>query len=152
IENADKSRANKQQRDLRLQDYRYDQTGRRDRPLQLVLHTKLRKAPTGMEDQGDDRWADTVEDTSDRFEIAKIDVESTQGGDDHEIRKDESPAADPGPPKTAAQIRYINSDLNRERSGQRLAYGNGFTHLFFGQPAALGNEFALHLTDQRDRT
>src|SRR5215467_166472 len=105
-----------------------------------------------MEDQRDDCRADTVEDTSDRFQIAEIDIESAQSGDDNEIGKDESPAADPGAPKTAAQVRDINSDLNRERSRQRLADGNGFAHLLFGQPAALGNEFALHLADQRDGT
>src|SRR5215470_10800676 len=105
-----------------------------------------------MEDQRDDCRADTVEDTSDRFEIAKIDIESTQGGYDDKVRKDESPAAYPGTPKTAAQVRNINSDLNRERSGQRLAYSNGFTHLVFGEPAALGNEFSLHLTDQCNGT
>jgi hypothetical protein len=32
--------------------------------------------------------------------------------------------------------------LDGEWSGQRLADSDGFTHLFFGQPAALGNEFA----------
>src|SRR5262249_37745954 len=58
----------------------------------------------------------------------------------------------PGPPKAASQVRNINSDLNRERSGQRLAYGNGFTHLVFGEPATLGDEFTLHLADQRNRT
>src|SRR5262249_16563996 len=105
-----------------------------------------------MEDQRDDCRADTVEDTGDRLQIAEIDIESAQSGNDHEVWKDESPAAYPGTPKTAAQVRNINSDLNRERSGQRLAYGNGFTHLVFGEPATLGNEFTLHLADQRNRT
>ena len=152
VKDADKSRANKQQRDLRLQDHCYDQTGCRDRPLQLVLHAKLREAPTGMEDQRDDCRADTVEDTGDRLEIAEIDVESTQSRDDYKVWKDKGPATDPGTPKTAAQIGNINSNLNRERSGQRLADGNGFTHLVFGQPATLGDEFAFHLTDQRNGT
>src|SRR5262249_35411001 len=34
----------------------------------------------------------------------------------------------------------------------RLADGNGFTHLVFGEPATLGDEFTLHLADQRNRT
>src|SRR5262249_49094888 len=110
---------------------------------------ELRKAPTGVKDQRDDCWADTIEDTGDRFQIAEIDIESAQSGNDHEVRKDESPPTNPSTPKTAAQIRDINSDLNRERSGQRLADRNGFAHLLFGQPAALGNKFALHLPDQR---
>src|SRR5262249_21091448 len=80
------------------------------------------------------------------------DVESAQSGDDHKVWKDKGPAADPGTPKTAAQVRNMNSNLNGERSRQRLAYGNGFTHLLFGQPAALGDEFTLHLADQRNRT
>src|SRR5262245_27451684 len=105
-----------------------------------------------MEDQRDDCRADTVEDTGDRLKIAEIHIQRTQRSDDHEVRKDESPAAYPGTPKTAAQVRDINSDLNRERSGQRLAYGNGFTHLAFGEPATLGDEFTLHLGDQRNRT
>jgi hypothetical protein len=42
--------------------------------------------------------------------------------------------------------------LDGERSGQRLADGNRFTHLFFGQPAALGNKFTFHLADQRNGT
>lgn len=69
-----------------------------------------------MQDQRDDRRADTVEDAGDRFEIAEINIESAQSGDDHKVRKDESPAADPSTPKATAQIRNINSDLNGERS------------------------------------
>src|SRR5690349_23129258 len=100
-----------------------------------------------MEDQRDNRRADTVEDSRDWLEIAKIDVQSTESGDDHKVRKDESPAADPGAPKTAAQIGDIDSDLNGERSRQRLADRDGFAHLLFAEPATLGDELALHLAD-----
>src|SRR5262249_45696393 len=110
------------------------------------------KAVAGMENQRDHCGADTIEDTGDRLEITKIDVESTQSGDNHKVRKDESPAAYPGAPKTATQIRNINCNLNGEWSGERLADRNGFTHLFFGQPAPLGNKFPFHLADQRDGT
>src|SRR5262249_32498167 len=126
--------------------------GYRDRPLKPVLHAELREAITRMEDQRDDSGADTVEDSRDRFEITKIDVETTQCGDNHKVWKDESPTAYPGAPKTAAQVRNIDSNLNREWPWQRLADRDGFTHLLFGQPATLGNEFTFHLPDQRDRT
>src|SRR6266566_6916776 len=103
-----------------------------------------------MEDKCDDRRADTVEDTGDRLEIAKIDVESTQSGDDHKGRKYESPTADPGAPETAAEIANIDSNLDGERAGHRLTDGDGLAHLFFGQPAALSDDFPFHLADQRD--
>ena len=104
IEDADEAGADKQQRDFGLQDHGDDQAGRRDRPLQPVLHAELRKPVTGMEDERDDRRADAVEDGGDRLEVAEIDVERAQRGDDNEVRQDEGPAADPGAPETAAQI------------------------------------------------
>ena len=49
-----------------------------------------------MQDERDDRRADPIEDRSHGFQLAEIDVERAERGDDDEIRKDESPAADPG--------------------------------------------------------
>jgi len=58
--------------------------------------------------------------------------------------------SDPGAPESAAQIADIDADLDRQRSGQRLADGDGLAHLLLGQPFALGDDFALHLADQRN--
>jgi hypothetical protein len=103
-----------------------------------------------MEDERDDRRADTVEDTGDRLEITKIDVKSTQTGNDDKVRKYESPTADPGAPETAAEITNIDSNLDSERSGHRLTDCGGLAHLFFSQPAALSDDLSFHLADQRD--
>src|SRR6266700_5513990 len=103
-----------------------------------------------MEDKCDERRADTVEDTGDRLEIAKIYVKSTQTGNDHKVRKYESPTADPGAPETAAEITNIDSNLDSEGSGHRLTDGDGLAHLFFGQPAALSDDLSFHLANQRD--
>lgn len=56
------------------------------------------------------------------------------------------------PPETAAQIGDKDADLDRERSGQRLANGDGLAHLLFGEPLFVVDEFALHLANQCDRS
>ncbi len=57
-----------------------------------------------MQDQRDDRRTDAIEDRGDRLEVAEIDIERAQRGNDDEVRQDEGPAAGPGAPKSAAQI------------------------------------------------
>ena len=53
--------------------------------------------------------------------------------------------------RNTADVRDPDADLDRERAGERLAHRDGLAHLFLGQPAALGDELALHLTDEGDR-
>ena len=152
IEDADDSRADKQKRHFGLEDDRYREADQRDGPLQPVLHAELRKAVTGVKDQRDHGRAHPVEDCGDGFEIAEIDVECPARGNHYEIRKDESPAANPGAPETAAQIGDVYADLNRKRSWQRLADRDGFAHLFFRKPATFADQLAFHLPDKSDRT
>ena len=68
-----------------------------------------------------------------------------------EVRQDERPAAGPRPPEAAAKIGDEDPDLDRERPWQRLADGDRLAHLLAREPAAAGDEVALHETDQRDR-
>jgi len=77
-----------------------------------------------------------------------VHVQRTQSGNDQKIRQDERPAARPRPPEAAAQIRDEDAHLDRERSRQRLTYGDRFAHLLFAQPTALGDQFAFHLANQ----
>ena len=55
------------------------------------------------------------------------------------------------PQKPHAQVGDVDADLDGKRTRQRLADRDGFAHLLLGQPAALGDQFALHLADERDR-
>ena len=93
---------------------RHAKTHRRDDPLQPVFHAELGQAPAGMQDQRDDGRADAVEDGRYRLEVAEIDVERAECGDDDEVRQDEGPAARPRAPKTRAQIGDVDSNLNGE--------------------------------------
>src|SRR5262245_11697219 len=102
-----------------------------------------------MEDERDDRRTDTVEDGGGWPETHEMNVQSRQRRDEDEVGKNERPAACPGAPEATAQIPDVHPDLNRERSGHRLAHRNGLAHPLLGQPAALGDELALHLTDKR---
>src|SRR5436309_13475193 len=81
-----------------------------------------------------------------------MDVERAQRGHDDEVRKDERPAAGPGPPEAAADGRDPDADLDRERAGQGLADGDAFAHLLLREPYRSADHFALHLTDHRDGT
>ena len=92
-----------------------------------------------------------VEDGRHRLQAAEIDVKCAQGGHDDEVRQDEGPAAGPGPPESATQIRDIDPDLNGERSRQRLADRDRLAHLLLGEPFTVVDEFPLHLADQRNR-
>ena len=106
-----------------------DKADRRDHPLQPVLHAELGEPVAGMQDQRDHRRADAVEDRRHRLQVAEIDVERAERGDDHEVRQDEGPAAGPGAPEAAAQIGDVDADLDRERPRQRLADRDGLAHL-----------------------
>ena len=94
---------------------------------------------------------DAVEDGGHRLQVAEIDVECAQRGHDDEVRQDEGPAAGPGAPEAAAQVGDVDADLNRERSGQRLADRDRLAHLLLGEPFAVVDQFAFHLADQRNR-
>jgi hypothetical protein len=80
-----------------------------------------------------------------------MDVKGAQRRNDQEIRQDERPSARPRTPEAAAQIRDVNSDLDRQRSGKRLADGDGLAHLLLSEPPAVRDELALHLADERHR-
>src|SRR3569623_1991144 len=80
-----------------------------------------------------------------------MNVERADTGDDDEVRQNERPAAGPGAPEAGAHVRNIDADLNGEWPWQRLADGDRLAHLVLGQPVFVGNQLALHLTDQRDR-
>ena len=81
-----------------------------------------------------------------------MDVERAERRDDHEVRQDERPAAGPRAPEAAAQIGDVDADLDRERPRQRLADRRSPRASPPREPAALGDQFAFHLSDQRDRT
>jgi hypothetical protein len=100
-----------------------------------------------MQNQRDHGRADAIENRGDRLEIAEMDVKRAERGDDHEVRKDKGPAADPRAPEAAAQVSDVDPDLNSQRPRQGLADGNGLTHLLPCEPAAVGDQLPLHLAD-----
>src|SRR5262249_36733752 len=65
--------------------------------------------------------------------------------------KDEGPAAGPGPPEAAAQIRDEDADLDREGAGEGLADRDPLAHLGLCQPSPLLDELPLHLAAQGHR-
>src|SRR6516165_7971023 len=120
-------------------------------PLQPIVHSQLGKSKTGMQDQRYDGWTNPEKYSGYGLEIAEIDVKGAQRCDDHKIWKDKRPAAGPCPPKAGPQIGNVHADLDRKRSRQRLADGNCFAHLFLRQPSTVGDQLALHLTNEGDR-
>src|ERR1700748_2722476 len=104
-----------------------------------------------MQDQRDHGLSHAIEDASDGLQVAEIDIERTQRGDDDEVWQDESPSSGPCAPEAAAQIGDVDADLDRKRSGKRLADGNSLAHLLLRQPLLSVDEFALHLANQGHR-
>src|SRR5882672_2878516 len=105
-----------------------------------------------MKNQRDNGGTYPIKDGGYRLQVAEIDVEGSQSGNDDKVRKDESPAAGPGAPEAAAEIRNIDANLYRERSGKRLADRDGLAHLLLRQPFALIDKLALHLSHKRNRS
>src|SRR6266576_3670691 len=104
-----------------------------------------------MKDQRDDGGTYAIEDGGYRLQVAEIDIESAQCGDDDKVRKDEGPSTGPGAPESAAKIRNIDADLNCERPGQRLADRDGLAHLLLREPFAVIDQFTFHLSHERNR-
>src|SRR5262245_53717914 len=105
-----------------------------------------------MQNKRDDGRTYAIEDSRHRFKFAEIDIEGSQRGNDHEIRKDEGPASGPGSPKSAPQIGNEDSNLNGEWAWQRLTYCYCLAHLLSCQPFALGNKLPFHLSHEGYRT
>src|SRR5205085_10646725 len=95
---------------------------------------------------------DGVKDTGHRLQVAEVDEERERQSDDDEVWKHEGPPAGPGAPISAAQIGDIDADLDGERSRKRLADRDRLAHLAFGEPLAVIDKFALHLSHQRNRS
>src|SRR5215469_17094554 len=105
-----------------------------------------------MEDQGDYRRTDAVEDRGDESQSTQVCIEGRDRRHDEEIGRDECPASCPSPPEPASQVGNEDSDLYRQRSRQRLADRDGFAHLLGGQPATLADELPLHLPNECHRS
>jgi hypothetical protein len=103
-----------------------------------------------MQDQRDDGGTHTIENRGDRLQATEVDVQRTERRHDEEVRQDERPAPRPRAALATAQIGDKDPDLDRQGPGQGLTHGDGLAHLLARQPAALGDELALHLADQRD--
>src|SRR6266849_2508635 len=104
-----------------------------------------------MQDQCDDGGTYAIEDGGYRLQVAEIDIENAQCGDDDKVRKDESPATRPGSPKPATEIGNVDANLDRERSWKRLANRDRLTHLLLGEPFPVIDKLALHLAHERNR-
>ena len=105
-----------------------------------------------MQNQSDDRGTDTIENGNDRLKRAKMDVESPQGRHYQEVRKNKPPSAGPSSPEPCAQVGYKDADLNGKWPGERLTDRDHFAHLILGEPAALRDQLALHLTHEGYRS
>src|SRR5262249_2688759 len=151
-EDADGAWANKQERNFRFQHDRHECARGCDGPLQPILHPQFRKSIRGMQNESNDGWADTIEDCRYRFELTKIDIKGSKCGNDHEVRKDESPTPGLGSPKAAPQIGNESANQNSEWARQRLTYCYRLAHLLSCQPFALGNKLPLHLSHEGHRT
>ncbi len=77
-------------------------------------------------------------------------VQGRERGHNDEVGQDEGPAAGPRAPSSSAQVRHIDADLDRKRTGERLADGDGFAHLLPGEPVSVRNQLAFHLTHEGD--
>src|SRR5947208_2979855 len=103
-----------------------------------------------MQNEGDHRRADPVEDRCHRWKALEPNVERAEGGDDDEVGQDKRPAAGPRPPKATADVRDPNANLDGERSRQGLTDGDALPHLVLSQPLPLADHLPLHLADERD--
>src|SRR5207245_11601759 len=74
--------------------------------------------------------------------------ERAEHRDDDEVRQDERPTAGPGAPEPAPDVGDPDPDLDCERTGQRLADGDPFAHLFLRQPFLFAHELTFHLAHQ----
>ena len=93
-----------------------------------------------------------VEDRGHPGQPTEMDVQRAERCDYQEIWQDKRPAAGPRAPEAAAQIGDEDADLDRERTGQRLADGHGIAHFLPGQPLAFTYELLFHQPDKGDRT
>jgi hypothetical protein len=81
-----------------------------------------------------------------------MDVGSAEHGDDQKIRQDKGPAAGPRSPEPATQIRDKDPDLDREWAREGLRDRDRIAHLFFREPAFLGDQLFFHQSAERHGT
>ncbi len=151
VQQADHPGDDEEHGDLRLEHHGDDESRRRDRPLQPVLHAELGEPPAGVHDHGDHRRTDAVEHRRHPAQSPEMDVEGGKGGDDQEVRQDEAPASGPCAPEPAAHVGGEYAHLDRQGSRQRLADGDGVAHFRPGQPVLLLDQLPLHLAAERGR-
>src|SRR5262249_14548115 len=151
VQGADDAAPDEDERDLRLDGDGDDEGGGRQRQLQPVLHAELREPVTRVQDEGDDRRTDPVEDVRHGGQALELDVQRAQGCDDDEVRQDEGPAARPRAPEAAPDVGNPDANLDGEGPPQRLAHSDALAHLFLGEPLLVAAESALHLTDEGHR-
>src|SRR5439155_16475585 len=147
IGNTYDPRRQEQQRHFGLYRDGYNKTHGGDGPLQPVLHPEFSEAVTRGEDKGDNGRSYAVEDRGHRRQTAEVRVEGTQCRYNDKIRKDKRPTSSPCSPEASTQIRNIDSNLNRERTGHRLTDRDSFTHLLLCKPLPLLNQLPLHLSN-----
>ena len=114
VEKADDPAPDEDQRDFGLDRNRDDECRRCERPLEPVFHPELREPIARVEDQCDDGGTHAVEDRGHPRQPSEVDVERAERRDDDEVRQDERPAAGPGPPEAAADVRDPDADLDGE--------------------------------------
>jgi hypothetical protein len=131
--------------------HRDDEGRGRERPLDPVFHSQLCQPVAGVQNQCDHRRADAVENGAHRRQATEIDVERAQRRHDDEVGQDERPPAGPRTPEAAADVGDPDADLNGERPGQRLAYGNALAHLVLREPFLVADELTLHLPHKSHR-
>src|SRR5207249_7523631 len=115
--------------------------------LYPIFHAELGESVARVNDQGDHGGAYAIKDGSHRRQTAKIGVQGAQRSDDDKIGENEGPPTSPGSPETATQIRNIDSNMNRQRTGHRLTHSDALAHLVLRKPLFLLNEFLFHLTN-----
>src|SRR5574337_350812 len=81
-----------------------------------------------------------------------MDIQGAQRGNNHEVGQDERPAAGPGAPESASQIRDEDPYLDGQRSRKGLADGDPFTKLVLCYPPPLFDQFFFHLSAQGNRS
>src|SRR5713226_9422278 len=104
-----------------------------------------------MNDERDDRRADTIEDGPEWREPAEVDVQGSQRSDDKEVREDEGPSTGPRPPEATAEVGDEDPDLDGQWSGQRLTHCHSFPKLFLVKPFPLLDQVSFHLAHEGDR-
>jgi hypothetical protein len=141
-----------QPRDLRLGPRRHQRAREEDRPRDAVAADgRDHELPRAPPDDGDHRGADAVEGALHPREPAVREVDRGQRQHHHERRQHERRRDQRRSERPGLQPAEPDRKLRRERPRRELGEREPFDVVALREPAALLDEVALHVADERDR-